>query len=106
MTEERDALDTGVSEVGSATGPIRPDAESLPEPSATARTAEADPLEEALPLVEALLFAASRPVPLDKLAEAAELPEEIVAQAVAALETACAAPGRGVLHRAAPPAGS
>jgi len=52
--------------------------------------------EEALPLVEALLFAASKPVGLDKLAEAAELPEEVIAAAVAALETACAAEGRGV----------
>ena len=46
--------------------------------------------------MEALLFAASKPIPLDKLAEAAELPEAVVAEAVDALEAACAAPGRGV----------
>lgn len=65
----------------------------LPEPPVPAPD---DPLEEALPLLEALLFAASKPVSLDKLAEAAELPEEVVAEAVAALESACAASGRGV----------
>jgi segregation and condensation protein B len=53
-------------------------------------------LDEALPLVEALLFAAAKPVALDKLAEAAELPEAVVVEAVAALEAACAVPGRGV----------
>ena len=85
-----------VSEDVSATGTIRPDAdapEPVPEPPAISQD---DPLEEALPLVEALLFAASKPVPLDKLAEAAELPEAVVTEAIDALEAACAAPGRGV----------
>ena len=96
MTEERDDTRTEVSEGGTATETTRPDADALevvPGPSATAQD---DPLEEALPLVEALLFAASKPVPLDKLAEAAELPEAVVAAAVDALEAASAAPGRGV----------
>jgi segregation and condensation protein B len=100
MTEERDdtRMEASAEDPETTTcvaGPesIHPDAEAFPEPPAT------DPderLEEALPLVEALLFAASKPVPLDKLAEAAELPEAVVAQAVDALEAACAAPGRGV----------
>jgi segregation and condensation protein B len=46
--------------------------------------------------VEALLFAASKPVAIDKLAEAAELPETVVTEAVAVLEAASAAEGRGV----------
>ncbi len=53
-------------------------------------------LAEAAPLVEALLFASSRPVTLEKLAEAAELPEKLVEEAVARLEETCALQGRGV----------
>lgn len=72
----------------------------LPEPPAgeadAAGPPSAESLAEALPLVEALLFAASKPVPLEKLAEAGELPAEVVAAAVAALEASCAAEGRGV----------
>ena len=100
MMEERDDTRTEASPedpetAASVAGPdsIRPDAEALPEPLAEDQD---ERLEEALPLVEALLFAASKPVPLDKLAESAELPEAVVAQAVDALEAACAAPGRGV----------
>jgi segregation and condensation protein B len=70
------------------------DAPEAPVPTEAAPAG--DPLGEALPLVEALLFASSRPVALDKLAEAAELPEKLVEEAVAALEEACAAEGRGV----------
>ena len=103
MTEERDdtrteasAEDPETTVSATAEETIRPDAETLQEPPATALTGQADPLDEALPLVEALLFAASKPIPLDKLAEAAELPEAVVAGALDALETACAASGRGV----------
>lgn len=84
-------------------GPAAPPADEEPEPSPEAgdaagieETASAENLAEALPLVEALLFAASKPVPVDKLAEAAELPEEVVAGALTALEEACASSGRGV----------
>jgi segregation and condensation protein B len=77
--------------------PVPTEATSAEEPVAPAPPAPAaDPLGEALPLVEALLFASSRPVALDKLAEAAELPEKLVEEAVAALEEACATEGRGV----------
>jgi segregation and condensation protein B len=72
-----------------------PDAEE-PKDAAPAEPPSAESLAEALPLVEALLFAASKPVPIDKLAEAAELPEDVVAAAVTALEESCAAEGRGV----------
>lgn len=89
MTEDRDDTRTEAAAEGIEETVL----ETVPEEPA--RPPE-DPLAEALPLVEALLFAASKPVPLDKLAEAAELPEEVVSAAVAALEAACAAPGRGV----------
>ena len=89
MTEDRDDTRTEAAAEGIEETVL----ETVPEE--TAQPPE-DPLAEALPLVEALLFAASKPVPLDKLAEAAELPEEVVSAAVAALEAACAAPGRGV----------
>ncbi|HYN40382.1 MAG TPA: SMC-Scp complex subunit ScpB, partial [Thermoanaerobaculia bacterium] len=93
MTEERDDTGTETSEDGTATGTTRPDSEAIPECPAKV---QCDPLEEALPLVEALLFAASKPVSLEKLAEAAELPETVLAEAVDALEAACTAAGRGV----------
>ncbi|MBK9088052.1 MAG: SMC-Scp complex subunit ScpB [Holophagales bacterium] len=81
------------AEERSATEASEPAVETSPE----ARLKDqADPLEEALPLVEALLFAASKPIPLDRLSEAAELPEAVVAAAVDALEAACTARGRGV----------
>lgn len=122
MTEDRDdtrteasAEDTEAtaSETGPETVPGSPEVEPGPEVSpdysgteasdpavetspGTPAEDQADPLDEALPLVEALLFAASKPIPLDRLSEAAELPEAVVAAAVDALETACAAPGRGV----------
>ena len=69
---------------------------SAPEPPAGPAATTEDPLEEALPLVEALLFAASKPVAIDKLAEAAEIPAEVVERAVASLEESCAAAGRGI----------
>ena len=74
-------------------GPGAPDRSSGagPEPGPAGES-----LGEALALVEALLFAASKPIALDKLAEAAELPEAVVAEAVSALEAACAASGRGI----------
>jgi segregation and condensation protein B len=85
MTEERDETIPG------------PETEALPTTPADPPAAEdPNPLEQAVPLVEALLFASAKPVALEKLAEAAELPEEVVTEAVAALEAACAAPGRGV----------
>jgi segregation and condensation protein B len=85
MTEERDeTLPEAPPEP-----PESPDA-GLEPPSA------GESLSEALPLIEALLFAASKPVALDKLAEAAELPEGVVAEAVSALEATCAASGRGI----------
>ncbi len=87
-------------EPGTEVSPDGPGAEASEEAVETSPGTpaedQADPLEEALPLVEALLFAASKPIPLDRLSEAAELPEAVVAAAVDALETACTAPGRGV----------
>jgi segregation and condensation protein B len=118
MTEERDETSPATSEgtpempdgdraapvasepAGPAQAVVTPlPTEAVPagEPLAPGPPAPAgDPLGEALPLVEALLFASSRPVALEKLAEAAELPEKLVEEAVAALEEACAAQGRGV----------
>jgi segregation and condensation protein B len=52
--------------------------------------------ESALPLVEALLFASSKPVPPAKLAEAAELPIQEVEAALDEIEKACEAGERGV----------
>ena len=60
------------------------------------RTAEATAPESVRPLVEALLFASSKPVPPEKLAEAAEVPLEEVEAALLEIETACEAAGRGV----------
>lgn len=54
----------------------------------------ADP--EHVALVEALLYASGKPAPLARLAEAADLPPAAVEAALAVLERACAAPGRGV----------
>ena len=69
-----------------------PGVETIPEEAPAAANAPGDAeMEEALPLVEALLFASSKPIALDKLAEAAELSEEVVARALEALEAACAA---------------
>ncbi|MBI5445150.1 MAG: SMC-Scp complex subunit ScpB, partial [Deltaproteobacteria bacterium] len=85
--------DSAEGSASEASGPAAEVLDALPEPSATGQR---DTLEEALPLVEALLFAASKPIPLDKLAEAAELPEAVVAEAIDALEVACAAARRGV----------
>lgn len=114
MTEERDETMPGAGPVTpeGAAPPAADDAPPDPEPEAGAAPApdveeqpveagaaeapSAERLAEALPLVEALLFAASKPVPIDKLAEAAELPADVVSAAVAALETSCAAEGRGV----------
>jgi segregation and condensation protein B len=105
--EETPETTDGAREAPAADDPAGPAETSeipLPAAAAPARETEdsrppapaADPLGDALPLVEALLFASSRPVALDKLAEAAELPEKLVDEAVAALEAACAAEGRGV----------
>lgn len=121
MTEERDETMPGAEPETPETAPDgaeltpearegaaprgpEPDPEAAPAPSGdeppaeavAAETASAERLVEALPLVEALLFAASKPVPMDKLAEAAELPEDVVSAAVAALEAGYAAEGRGV----------
>jgi segregation and condensation protein B len=87
--------ESGEASVASGASGGPPDGGPEPEPAGESPS-------EALSLVEALLFAASKPVALDELAEAAELPESVVAEAVSALEAACAAPGRGVrLDRAA-----
>ena len=104
MTEERDDTTPEVPEQLREPAAAEPAAEPAEAPFAgtdagvgdAAPRASGGTLDEALPLVEALLFAAPKPVPLDKLAEAAELPESVVTEAVAALEAACAAPGRGV----------
>lgn len=115
MTEERDDPSPGPSpeETGGRQEPSPGDDAATGTESggtilpadASLAGAPADPLPEipagealaeALPLVEALLFASSRPVTLEKLAEAAELPEKLVEEAVASLEEACAARGRGV----------
>ncbi len=118
MTDERDepsprtAAETTETMEAAETSPAAPESDATapggePEPREEAAPG-AEPLagtpsplaegalDEALPLVEALLFAASKPVGLDKLAEAAELPEGVIVEAVAALEAACAAEGRGV----------
>jgi segregation and condensation protein B len=104
MTEKRDDTTPEVPEQLREVTAAEPAAEPAETPFAgtdagvgdAAPRASGGTLDEALPLVEALLFAAPKPVPLDKLAEAAELPESVVTEAVAALEAACAAPGRGV----------
>lgn len=93
MTEETDDNRTVASAEDPEETASEPAVEATPEIRVKDQT---DPLEEALPLVEALLFAASKPIPLDRLAEAAELPEAVVVAAVDALEAACTAPGRGV----------
>lgn len=110
MTEAADETMPGdAPETPEAAGPAA-EAAPLPEPApqapegspagdgapGPANAPDEDALAEALPLLEALLFAASKPVPLDKLAEAAELPEGVVERAVTALETSCGAEGRGV----------
>ncbi len=93
MTEETDDNRTVASAEDPEETASEPAVEATPEIRVKDQT---DPLEEALPLVEALLFAASKPIPLDRLSEAAELPEAVVVAAVDALEAACTAPGRGV----------
>lgn len=93
MTEETDDNRTVASAEDPEGTASEPAVEATPEIRLEDQT---DPLEEALPLVEALLFAASKPIPLDRLSEAAELPEAVVVAAVDALEAACTAPGRGV----------
>jgi segregation and condensation protein B len=60
------------------------------------RTAEAAAPESVRPLVEALLFASSKPVPPERLAEAAETPVEEVEAALMEIEKACEVAGRGV----------
>jgi segregation and condensation protein B len=62
----------------------------------TAEVTEATPPENVRPLVEALLFACSKPVPPEKMAEAAELPLEEVEAALEEIEKDCHARGRGV----------
>ncbi len=100
MTDDRD--DTNPEPTVPDTGPEpSPDAEpetvhALAEDEPAAAAPGDAELEEALPLVEALLFASSKPIALDKLAEAAELSEELVVRALEALEAACASSGRGV----------
>lgn len=100
MTEDRD--ETKTEHPAAAPEPMPEPAVEEPTGGASAEATEAPmptedaDLDEALPLVEALLFAASKPVALDKLAEAAELAEEVVARAVDALEAACAGSRRGV----------
>lgn len=96
MTEERDETIPEVSPEGSGTEEIRPEAEEVAAPPDPPAVDQEDPVQEVLPLVEALLFAASKPIPLDKLAEAAEVEEAVVAKALDALEAACAGSGRGV----------
>ncbi len=95
----------GAEPVATEEAPAEAEAASEPEPGpvpaeepavAAPERSPDESLDEALPLVEALLFAASKPVALDKLAEAAELSEAIVTQAVAALEASCAVDGRGI----------
>ncbi len=100
MTDDRDETnpELPVPEAGAEPSPeAEPSAaEPLPVEAPPAGSGGAGELEEALPLVEALLFASSKPIALDKLAEAAELSEEVVGRALEALETACVASGRGV----------
>jgi len=76
--------------------PPTPSEDVLPDADGVSDAPSPEHVAEALALVEALLFAASKPVPIDKLAEAAELPVEVVADAVTALEATCAADGRGI----------
>ncbi len=102
MTDDRDESNPGplAPEAGLQTPPdAEPMAAEAPEdqsPSAAPPEPANAELEEALPLVEALLFASSKPIAVEKLAEAAELSEELVARALEALEAACGASGRGV----------
>ncbi|MBL8114482.1 MAG: SMC-Scp complex subunit ScpB [Acidobacteria bacterium] len=60
------------------------------------------PSADDLAAVEALLFASGKSVPAEKVAEAAEIPLEIVNAALDRIEAACNAEGRGIqLDRAA-----
>ncbi|MHB8797461.1 MAG: SMC-Scp complex subunit ScpB [Thermoanaerobaculia bacterium] len=103
MTDDQDEMipELSASEAGPEPSPVAEPtaAEPVPavEPGGASAPADSDSnLDEVLPLVEALLFASSKPIPLDKLAEAAELSEEVVARALDVLEAGCAAAGRGV----------
>ncbi len=101
MTDDRDETNPehSVPEAGPEPSPDAEPTAAEPLPVEAPPGADSDgdaELEEALPLVEALLFASSKPIALDKLAEAAELSEEVVVRALEALEAACAAAGRGV----------
>jgi hypothetical protein len=62
----------------------------------TAEAGDTTPPETVRPLVEALLFASSKPVSPEKMAEAAELPVEEVEAALAEIEKDCQMQGRGV----------
>ena len=109
MTEERDESMPGAEPetpetVPGDAGPADGDVSVPAEPEAPAsptgdrcpgETDAAGEISEALPLLEALLFAASKPVAIEKLAEASELPEASVAAALEALEASCAGEGRG-----------
>ncbi len=60
------------------------------------------PTADDLAAVEALLFASGKSVPAEKVAEAAEVPLEVVNAALDRIEAACNAEGRGIqLDRAA-----
>jgi len=106
MTDEREDTHPGEEGRAAEAAADAPTEESVAVPATAAPggtetagespSSAAAPLEEALPVVEALLFAASKPAPVEKLAEAAELSVETVEAALAALEAACAADGRGV----------
>ena len=87
---ERDAQDETPAEQPEA-GP-----KSVPESLPAEPAAEEPGLAETVAVIEALLFASAKPVPVERLAEAAELPEEAVERAIAFLEAACASPERGV----------
>ncbi len=96
MTEERDETTPGPTVEPNETTSTETPAPEPPPADESRPEAGSNATAEALALVEALLFATHKPIPLDKLAEAAELPEEIVARAVDTLDAACAADGRGV----------
>lgn len=90
---------------GGTDGTEAPDAADVADAAEGETVAEPGEVVEEIPvpvpaehvaLVEAMLFASGKPVPVDKLAEASELDVPAIERALQALEKACEAPGRGV----------
>ncbi len=92
-----DAAPAGENESEAAADDAGPVPETEAEAEATGAEAQGPPEPPAaLGVVEALLYASGKPATVEHLAEAAELEPAEVEAALAALEEACAAQGRGV----------